>query len=58
MDLNDIPEGVSEVSFDNLCEALAFIRGLQYANDIDVCNSEPFFRGNQYVVRVRVGDFD
>lgn len=66
MDLNDIPKnktsgfptGVSEVCYNTEAEILAFLNGLMYADDIDVEAGQIFARGSEYVVRVRVGDWE
>lgn len=65
MDLNQIPkiqtdnfsEGVSEVECDTLKEMQAFLKGLNYADDVDVEHGDIFIRNNKVVVRVKVGNF-
>ncbi len=66
MDLDDIPQsktdgfptGVSEHSYDTVAEIVAFIEGVGLADDIDVTIGDYFQRDDQWVVRVKVGDFD
>jgi len=65
MDLDDIPQneidlpmGVTEVEYDTEAEMKAFIDGLQFADDIDVNNSNYFVRNGKFIVRVVVGDWD
>lgn len=66
MDLDAIPQektdkfptGVSEVQYDTQDEMMAFMDGLNYADDIDVSHGEYFERNGKFVMRVRVGEWD
>lgn len=65
MNLDDIPQGqtvgfqtgVSEQVYDTEAEMAAFLAGISYVGDLDVCWGKPFLRGGKYVIRVRVGEW-
>lgn len=52
------PTGVSEVKYATWDLMQAFLNGLGYADDVDVEHSEIFERNGEFVVRVKVGDFE
>jgi hypothetical protein len=56
--MGDFPTGVNEEVFNTMAELDAFLHGFQYADDIDAYNGSPFQRGDKFVVRVCVGDWD
>lgn len=66
IDLNDIPQdktdnlptGVTEQTYGTEAEINAFVDGVTFPDDIDVEVSTPFQRGDQWVVRVCVGDWN